>query len=223
MSSPCTVVIGSPELLPALCERTAAQGEVLSLSDQDPLKAFETIVSRRPAVIALERLFAATPRGAALIKRIKADPALLETEIRVVSHNSDYVRVSPRPRRVGGATAVATEATEAPPQRPPNWTGTRRSPRSRMKDDVEIQVDGNAATLVDLSAHGAQVISESVLRPNQRVRMALPDDAGIVRFNASVTWASFELKSAAPCYRAGIEFTDADETAVVAYGERHRQ
>lgn len=221
MSSPCTVVIGAPELLPALCERTATDGEVLTFSDQDPLGALDAIVSRRPKVIALERLFAATSRGAALINRIKSDPTLIEAEIRVVSHDSDYVRVSPRPRPVAAATAVAVAAPPQP-QEPLDWHGTRRSLRMRIKDGVEVQIDGNAATLIDLSAHGAQVVSPSVLRPNQRVRMALPDDAGVVRCNASVAWASFELKNL-PRYRAGIEFTDADGTLVVAFSERHRK
>jgi hypothetical protein len=38
--------------------------------------------------VALERVFAATPRGAALINRISADPTLRQLEIRFVSHES---------------------------------------------------------------------------------------------------------------------------------------
>ena len=74
------------ELLDALRESAAGGGEVLTFSDNEPLKALEAITARRPNVIALERLFAATSRGAALINRIKADPALAGAEIRVVSH-----------------------------------------------------------------------------------------------------------------------------------------
>jgi hypothetical protein len=224
MSAPCTVVIGSPDLLPALRERTAtkAKGEVLTFSDQEPLLALEAIVARRPKIIALERLFAATSRGAALINRIKSDPTLTKAEIRVVSHDSDYVRVSPRPRRSAAATAVAVE-TLPKPQPPLDWRGTRRAPRVRIENDVEVSVDGNAAELVDLSANGAQVISPAVLRPNQRVRIALSDDEGAVRCNASVAWASFEMPEATPRYRAGIEFADADGAAVTAFGERHRK
>jgi len=222
MSAPCTVVIGSPDLLPALRERTATKGDVLTFSDQEPLRALEAIVARRPQIVALERLFAATSRGAALINRIKSDPTLTEAEIRVVSHDSDYVRVSPRPRTTAGATAVAVAAPPKP-QQPLDWRGTRRAPRVRIKDGVEVSVDGNAAQLVDLSAIGAQVISQAVLRPNQRVRIALSDDAGVVRCNASVAWASFEIPKATPRYRAGIEFADADGEAVTAFGEHHRK
>ena len=39
-------------------------------------------------------------------------------------------------------------------------------------------VDGNPATLVDLSTGGAQVLSATVLKPNQRVRVTLADERG---------------------------------------------
>ena len=103
MSTPCTVIIGAIERLEALRTSVAAHGEVLSFSDKEPLKALEAITTRRPNVTALERLFAATSRGAALINRIKADPALDGVEIRVVSVDGTY-RVSPR--RTLGASGI---------------------------------------------------------------------------------------------------------------------
>ena len=80
-------------------------------------------------------------------------------------------------------------------------------------------VDGNAATLVDLSTVGAQVVSPTMLKPNQRVRMALHRRrTARVRFNAAVAWASFEIPpKSGPRYRAGIEFVDADGAAVDAF------
>src|SRR5687767_14566818 len=95
MFTPCTVIIGASEHLEALRESTAGAGEVLTFSDKESVKALEAITTRQPGVIALERLFAATSRGAALINRIKADPALAGIEIRVVSIDGTY-RVSPR-------------------------------------------------------------------------------------------------------------------------------
>jgi PilZ domain-containing protein len=218
----CTVLIGAPELLPALRERTGLTGEVLTFSDQEPLRALEAIVTRRPKVVALERLFAATSRGAALINRIKSDSTLADAEIRIVSHDSDYVRVSPRPRAAMATTSTAVEAPPKP-ERPLDWRGTRRAPRLRIRDGVECLIDGNPAMLVDLSAVGAQVISQVVLRPNQRVRITLADEGGVVRFNAAVAWASFEIPTGTPQYRAGIEFADADAKAMNSFAERHRK
>jgi hypothetical protein len=62
-----------------------------------------------------------------------------------------------------------------------------------------------------------------VLRPKQRVRMTLTDEAGIVRVSARIAWASFERLNGvpAPVYRAGMEFSDADPTAMEAFCKRH--
>src|SRR4030095_1450635 len=103
--NPCAVVIGSQDVLPALKERAAGlKGELLAFSYADALIALEVITKRRPAVVVLEKVFAATPRGVALINRIKADPALEQAEIRVMAHDSDHSRVVPR------TTAAAPEA-----------------------------------------------------------------------------------------------------------------
>ena len=66
-----TVLIAAPEHLHALKE---GFGDALAFSDADALKALEAITREKPKAVVLEQLFAATSRGAALIKRIKADP-----------------------------------------------------------------------------------------------------------------------------------------------------
>ena len=84
-------------------------------------------------------------------------------------------------------------------------------------------IDGNTARLVDLSAVGAQVISPTILKPNQRVRMALADSHGALRFNAGIAWAFFEIPPrSGPQYRAGINFADADPGAVESFCHRHK-
>lgn len=80
-----------------------------------------------------------------------------------------------------------------------------------MKDGIVAQIDNKDAVVVDLSEGGAHVVSSSVLRPNQKVRISLPLEPD-ARLRATVAWASFELPkgSSGPRYRAGIEFNDAD-------------
>ena len=80
-------------------------------------------------------------------------------------------------------------------------------------------IDGNTAVLVDLSIGGAQVLSASVLKPNQRVRVTLTDARGSIRVNGMVAWATFEIP---PRYRAGIEFLGGDSAAIQAYALRHK-
>jgi hypothetical protein len=250
MSKPCTVIIGALELLDALRESAGDNNEVLSFSDNEPLKALEAINTRQPAVIALERLFAATSRGAALINRIKADPTLTGVEIRVVSVDGTYrvsARRTPAPPTPSAAPApVALPAPSAPPVRvddvaletvevvepsppvdkePParnlDYRGTRRAPRVRMADGTEAQVDGALVKVVDLSAFGAQILCPIPLKPQQKVRMVLADDLGLVKFSASVAWAFFEIPKGVSQYRAGVEFNDAEPNAVDAFCKRH--
>jgi hypothetical protein len=52
-------------------------------------------------------------------------------------------------------------------------------------DGVEVAIDGNVATLIDLSIIGAQVVSQTILKPNQRVRMSIGDTSRPVRFGAA--------------------------------------
>jgi hypothetical protein len=215
-----------------LCKHLAGEGELITFADSEPIQALQAILDRRPGVIVLERLFAATPRGAALINRIKTDPNLTGCQVRVMSHTGDYSRQIARavaaapsgasmPEPVAAAVGIEDEAEEAP--RPLDWQGTRRAPRYRMREGVEIQLDGNPVKLVDLSAVGAQVVSPTILRPNQKVRVIIPHDEAFVRGRGSIAWARFELPkpSAPPVYRAGVEFLEMDAAVVEAFRGRH--
>ncbi len=235
MTQGCVVVVAPPDLLPEL-KRFAADPalELLAFEDGAVLAALESIITRRPRIVALERQFACAPRGAALVERITSDPALAGCEVRLVARDGAYTTAAARPPLTllpdrDGAEPVAPAAgspvaVAAPPGAPVHdRRGTRRATRHRMAGDVAVLVDGNAALLVDLSTLGAQIVSPSVLKPNQRVRMTLPDDAGSVRINAQIAWASFEIPpNAGPRYRAGLEFLDADPAAVNAFRLRHQ-
>jgi hypothetical protein len=206
---PCIVVIASSDLLSSITRRTgASDGEVLTFTDAEPLRALAAITKRRPTLVALERLFAMTPRGAALISRIKADPKLDGAEIRVLAHDSDYARTVPRP--------VA---------RPPalDQRGTRRAPRFKMKSSAIAGLDGMTVRIADLSPVGAQIVSAKMLKPHQVVAMTLSDGAGEMRFSATVVWTSFEIPhNSGPRYRAGINFVDANPVDVDAFCTRHQ-
>jgi PilZ domain len=253
VSESCTVVIAAANVLPTLKERSAAvNGEVLAFSDAEAVRALEVIIKRRPRLVTIERMFATTPRGVALINRIKADPGLADLEIQVVAHDADDARVvrkgaaseatpaAPSGQAASSATSKAAKAPATPPapQKPiaiaptrepaaatasSSSTGTRRASRTRMTPDLDITVDGTTATLIDLSGSGAQVVSPSGLKPNQRVRIVLADDQANVKVAGSVAWASFEITKNGPRYRAGIEFVKPDVAAIEAFGDRHRQ
>jgi PilZ domain len=235
---PVAVVIAASNLMPGLCARLAEEGEILTFADTEPIQALQAILQRRPGLIVLERLFAATPRGAALINRIRTDPQISDAEVRVMSHTGDYVRQvsrstlveTPAPREVASvmvgedyaAVPLASGLAEGSQQL--DWHGTRRAPRHRLRPGVEIQFDGNPVSIVDMSVVGAQVVSATILRPNQRVRVSVPTDNFVMRFRGTVAWAKFELPkpSEPPRYRAGVEFNDADSSAMDHYCARHK-
>ena len=162
-----TILIAPAEHLGGLQEQRGLKG-AQGFSESEAHLALDVITSQRPKIIAMEREFAASRRGVALTNRIKGDPSLANTEIRIVY--------------------------------------SRQSPRFRVSEMRAI-IDGNPAVVVDLSLIGAQVISATSLRPNQRIRVSLEGDHGL-RFNAAVAWATFELPSEGPRYRAGIHFQD---------------
>src|SRR5918995_3503944 len=235
------ICIAASNLMPSLRDRLASEGEILTFADTEPIPALQAILDQRPRLIVLERLFAATPRGAALINRIKTDPQLAHAEVRVMSHTGDYTRQvvkptakAPPPATGGGgagaAASAAPQASSAPvatAEQPKalDWQGTRRAPRYRVRAGVELQLDGNPAAVIDLSTVGAQVISPTVLRPNQKVRISLPNDDFLLRFRGAVAWAKFELPKPpvkTPQYRAGVEFTDGDAAAIDSVINRNR-
>lgn len=238
------VIIAAVNLTPSLCERLADEGELVTFADTEPIQALQTILEQRPRLIVLERLFAATPRGAALINRIKTDPQVSQAEIRVMSHTGDYTRVVSRGTAAAAEPASETAAAptyaavstieeeseaetpvataDAPRQL--DWRGTRRAPRFRIREGVEIQLDGNPASVIDMSVMGAQVLSPTILRPNQRVRISVPTDDFVMRFRGAVAWAKFELPrpTEPPRYRAGVEFSDADTSAMDDFCAKHK-
>jgi len=228
------LVIAAENLMSALRDRLSVDGDVLTFADTEPIQALQVIIEERPQLVVLERLFAATPRGAALINRIKSDPQLAHAEVRVMSHTGDYSRqvvkpsVVPTPAQpvaAGGAQSAGTSVVTEDGTRPLDWHGTRRAPRVRVRSGVELQLDGNPAAVVDMSTVGAQVISPTVLRPNQKVRITVPSDEFVLRFRGAIAWAKFELPKppvTAPQYRAGVEFADGDAAALGKVIERNR-
>jgi chromosome segregation ATPase len=114
------------------------------------------------------------------------------------------------------AQSAGQPPAEAPPDSP-----VRRASRHAFGQDMQVLIDGSPASLVDLSISGAQVISQTALKPNRMVRVQLTGDAPIT-CKGKVVWARLEASSTAGLrYRAGVLFTGVDERAVEAFLARH--
>lgn len=214
------VLIGPSGAIPTLRERLDSGANLVSFTDAQAVEALEHILTHRPTLIALDQEFSVTSRGAALVDRIKNDPLLAACEVRVMAHDGALSRVAVRRGPSGDDIVVAVDE----PAATLDPRGTRRAPRIRIRDGVEVLVDGNTASLLDLSRIGALVLSTRMLKPNQRVRLAFFDGKATIRCDGSIVWAAFEMpKGQPPRYRAGIELTAVDADALSAFAERHKR
>ena len=224
-----TVLIAAAEHIASLKEREELVDTIM-FSDAEALKALDAITRQRPDVVLLDRLFADTSRGTALINRIKADPSLGNCEIRIVEDDRSYSQVPLHRAAEGGLTGgsgsgaagLVVEDLPSPPSTALDQIGTRNAPRFKVVDGIEVEIDGNPAMLVNVSVSGAQVVSATILKPNQRVRFIMSTKPPI-RLTAAVAWASFEIPKGNARYRAGIQLFGADPAAMMRFIERHKQ
>ena len=218
------VLIGPSDALPALQERLDPKAEVETFTDSEALEALDHIIRTKPELIALQEEFSATSRGTALINRIKDDPNLTACEVQVLAREAAQKRGG---TKRGGAASARGSAVAVDEQPKPalDVRGTRRAPRIRIKDGVEVTVDGNPASLVDLSTVGAQVVSTAVLKPNQRVRVTIGEGKAAIRCNGAIAWAAFEMPKGMPTrYRAGIDFgATADVDGVAGFAKKNKK
>ena len=95
----------------------------------------------------------------------------------------DHLGQRLRPRKTGAAAE------------PPPYLRVRQARRVKIQDGGDVAVDGAHSTLVDLSTHGAQVLSPRAIRPNCSVRLQLPSNSGALSCEARVVWV---LRRAGP-------------------------
>ena len=174
------VLIAEPEQLDVLRQRPDFAG-ALAFTDSETPTALEAILIHRP------------PRGGhragvrRQVARRRADQphqgrpdargAARFASSRTTAAFTPRGRAARAPRRAagtGGGTAVA--AVAAPPVAL-DQKGTRRAQRYKIIAGIEVLIDGNPALLVDLSVVGAQVVSDTLLKPNQRVRLSFIESA----------------------------------------------
>ena len=211
-----TILIATPSRIAAAeaCLPAAQEGGLLTFTDADIQRAVETIVETRPSAVALERRFAASARGGALVNRIRLDPELRDIAIQVVvvGGTAEDVETLP-PHAIIPSSAGRSE--ELPPA---DYRGTRHVRRTEFDLGVLLKVDGDPATVVDMSPLGMQVLVVNPLRPYQRVRVVAAPSRPTLRCEATVVWAHYELHDGpGGYYRAGLSFVDADPDAVAAF------
>lgn len=209
------VVIATASSVSAWRDQLASQANARVFSETDFLVALDAIMNDLPDVIALDPLFAATARGAALVARVKADPRLRQAEIRTLVGDG----LSPHP-------PVTVGARDRQPllSQPLDGCGTRRAPRFAMQAGIEARVNGTTSRLVNLSITGSQMVAPLRLRPSEDIRLSFSDDCTDLRISGTIAWVHLEIATQANTqrYRFGVEFRDAEQQAIEQFCQRHR-
>ena len=220
MADPSVVVVASAAAVTTLKALPGVGKQIIVFADTDALRAGEAIATHKPNIIVFQREFLDTPRGAALVSQVKANPDLSHAQIRVLSDAAEYEHLLSRRSQAGldPATAVPGEPLS------PDYDGVRLARRVKVRPGLEMRLDGYQTTLVDLSRTGAQVLVPKPLRFDQAVRISITDEEGAFRFRATVVWVAFERSAdtGQQWYRAGVTFVDADAQLLDELCVRHR-
>lgn len=242
MPSDLSIVIADATRMPAIRDGMHLAGRAMHFTASNLASAMESIRAHQPKLVAVDVLFAQTPSGAAFIDRVER-LAIADGDIRLIAHFEGRWVTAPRNSGPGQVTVPTPAVVTVPTPAVVTVSGpaivaaagpavvaaqmialnTRRAPRFLVRDPLNAVVENGSASLVDISDFGAQVVSQPALRPNQKIKIALPDTGEMLRVTAHVAWSIFEKPQivTAAHYRAGIEFTGAAQEALEDYRRRH--
>ncbi len=161
------ILIGRPKRTAQLKARVSTHVKAIEFSDDDVGKALQAIIERQPSHIVLDHRFATSPHGAALIIQVRQESAIGHTDILLGVDNGDEVSLIP----LAVEAIIPSPNVESDDTSPVDFRGTRRATRSVLRMGVLINLDGDPATVLDMSRMGAQVLFSRTLRPSQRVRV----------------------------------------------------
>ena len=212
-----SMIVADASRLAAIRAGVQLPGRVTHFTAGNLSAALESIRAYRPRLVAIDAVFAQTAEGAAFADRVEAIGGIA---VRLVLRRDGKWVTTAREVQAApaaGSIVVAPPAIEVP------QANTRRAPRFRLLMPLEAKVEGGRATLVDLSVHGAQVVSFPPLRPNQKIKVALEDTDDVLNLTAQVAWSCFQqaISSPDPFYRVGLEFTSASQQTLDAYRMRY--
>ena len=192
-------------------QRLGFDPAVLVFSATQAPEAISIILTKTDPVIALDRYFASSPGGARFVADLRSIRP--KSEIRILSDEGSHVPLLLRRPLLPTGRATVAAGSQLLNGQP------RRATRYPLRAGCEAIVNGSPTTLVNLSVTGAQLVSPVVLRPSQKVGVALANEAEAIKLQAGVAWSSFERsrKTGETCYRAGLEFADAEPQILEEY------
>jgi ActR/RegA family two-component response regulator len=216
MANDVTIIIADADRISGLRAERPIAGPVLYFSDANLASALETIRSQSPKAVAVESHFADSGAGKAFIDRLRA--LTQDADIKLLTKGAGgWTTASANGKGETAAAAAAAGDSELA------GLNTRRAPRFLVVEPADAVVDGTTINIIDVSVLGAQVLSELVMRPKQRVKITIQEgDAGI-RVAGRVAWSVYEkLKDQPlPRYRVGMEFDDGTRQELQEFLKKH--
>ena len=213
-----TVVVADPQRMTAIRDGMPTPGRVLRYSTSNLASVFESIRANQPGLVIFDAVFLQTPAGHAFVERVNmlAIPKLVLQAAVFDRGRWTMASLDAEPPAAPVVPSVRVTAVTA-------GLETRRVPRFLVQNIAQAIADGSTIEVVDLSVLGAQVISQPIMRPSQKIRVGLPDETTTLQLTASVAWSVFEkpAKAPVPHFRVGVEFNDALREAIEDYCNRH--
>jgi hypothetical protein len=220
MANDVTVIIAESEQISAVRAARPIAGSVLYFSDSNLASALETIRTQSPKVVAVESQFAESGAGKAFVDVLRG--ITQDAEIKILTR-SDTGWTAGAGNGGAPAAVAPAPAVESAAEAELAGLNTRRAPRYLVVEPASAAADGTTINIVDVSVLGAQVISELVMRPKQRVKITIQEgDAGI-RVVGRVAWSVFEKMRDHPMprYRVGMEFDDGTKQELEEFLKKH--
>jgi hypothetical protein len=214
-----TVVVADAQRMSALRDGLPTPGRVLRFPTSNLASALESIRANQPGLIIIDSQFLHGESGSAFLERVNG-LALSKVVLQQAVFDHGHWTMTPLDQAPPQQRAAENQRVIAVKRA---GLDTRRAPRFLVKDLEQAIADGAAIDVVDLSVLGAQVISQPMMRPNQKVRVNLPDPAGPIQLTASVAWSVYEKPAdkPQPQFRVGMQFDDAESTTLEEYCRRH--
>lgn len=193
-----SMIVLRPDILARLRQHFDQDEGIAIFDASESIPPVNVVQTTAGMLLLVERTFVEDASGLDFLERFReASPA---TEIRMLVE----------------APGGLPTALEQPPTHPSHLalraasqplrhTPGRRARRVAMPPDTTAIVNGVTVKLVNISEHGAQVLSPEILKPGEHVHARLPDAP---RRRAIVVWSVFEMlrDTRRPGYRAGIAF-----------------
>jgi len=214
-----TVVVADPQRMTALRDGLPTPGRVLRYPTSNLASALESIRANQPGLIIIDGAFLQGEHGHGFLQRVhNLGLQKLVLQQAVFDHGHwtmvalDQAIPEQRPADNQRVVAVKQAGLE-----------TRRAPRFAVQDIAQALADGAPIDVVDLSVLGAQMISQPMMKPNQKIRIGLPEADGGITLTANVAWSVYEKVASkpAPHFRVGIEFSNTEAENLDEYCKRH--